>query len=203
MNKRIQQAIDDLKNGKPIVVVDAIDREWEGDIVLSAEKASKESLIFTINCSKGLMCLPASGEILDKLEIPLMVENSTDPLETPFTVSVDGINTGTGMSVDDRMKTIQIMLDPNSKPTDLKRPGHLFPLRARQGLLKERQGHTEASIELMKLANLKPIAIICEIMNEFGQMRKGEDLEQYTKIYNLSFISIEEIYEAVYGSTDK
>ena len=199
MNFRIKQAIEDLKNGKPIVVVDSIDREWEGDIVLSAETVTKENLIFTINHAKGLMCLPTTGEILDRLEIPLMVEKTSDPLETPFTVSIDGIDTGTGMSVEDRLKTIKILLNENSKPTDLKKPGHLFPLRAKKGLLKERQGHTEASIELMKLANLKLVAIICEIMNEFGEMRKGNELEQFAKIYNLTFISVEEIYKTVYG----
>ena len=200
MNERIKQALIDLKNGKPVIVVDDPTREWEGDIVLAAETATKESLIFTMNYAKGLMCLPMTGEILDRLEVPMMVTHSTDPLETPFTVSVDGINTGTGMSVSDRMDTINVFLDDNSKPSDLKRPGHLFPLRAKPGLLKERQGHTETSVELAKLCGLKPIAIICEIMNDDGTMKKGEQLELYAKVFNLTFISVEEVYEAVYNT---
>jgi 3,4-dihydroxy-2-butanone 4-phosphate synthase len=199
MNKKVEKALESLKKGRPIVVVDDENREWEGDLVLAAETATKESLIFTMNHARGLMCLPMEGAILDRLEIPMMVTHSTDPLETPFTVSVDGVNTTTGMSVNDRIATIQTILDPNSKPTDLIRPGHLFPLRAKPNLLKERQGHTEASVELVKLCGLTPVAIICEIMNEDGTMKKGEQLELYAKVFDLDFISVEEIYEAVYG----
>ena len=195
--ERLIQALEDLKSGRPIIVVDAMDREWEGDIVLSAEKATKESLVFTMLHARGLMCLPCESDSLERLQIPIMVEKTTDPLETPFTVSIDGMKTGTGMSVDDRMETIRVMLDENSKPEDLKRPGHLFPLRARKGLLEERQGHTEASVALMKLAGLKPVAVICEIMNDDGSMKKGEQLEMYAKVYNLTLISVEEIREAM------
>lgn len=194
-----KKALQDLIDGKPIIVVDDFDRENEGDLVMTAEKVSKETLIFAINNARGLMCLPCEGEILDRLEIPIMVPKTSDPLETPFTITVDHITTGTGMSVDDRIKTINGFTNDNSKPEDFKRPGHLFPLRARKGLLTERKGHTEASIELMKLINVKPIAVIIEIMNDNGTMSRLPDLEIFAKKHDLCIVSIEEIYETVYG----
>ncbi len=201
-NRNIQNAIDELRAGKPIVVIDEHDRENEGDIVLSAEKANKENLIFTINKAKGLMCVPCLGELLDKLEIPPMVTNNTDVNETPFAVSVDAVEgTTTGMAVTDRLSTIAVFLDEWGKPTDLNRPGHLFPLRAKPGLLKERRGHTEASVELMQLAGLKPIAIICEIMTDRGTMAKGGEINKFATENGLTLISIEEIYEEVYGES--
>ena len=197
--KKIEQIIEDIKNGKPIIVVDDYDREFEGDIVLSAEKANVENLIFCMKHAKGLMCLPVLQDTCDRLEIPMMHNNKNDKYGTPFTVSIDAIDgTTTGMSVYDRLKTISVLVDDNSKPAELAQPGHLFPLRAKPGLLQERRGHTEASIELMKASNLKPIAVIVEIMNEDGTMTKGEQLEKYARIYNLNIISVEEIYEAIY-----
>lgn len=200
MNK-IENAINDLKNGKAIVVVDDYDREFEGDLVFAAEKASEENLCFAMLHARGLMCLPCNGEILDRLKIPMMVEHTTDPFETPFTISIDGIKTTTGMSVTDRLNTISVLLGEHSKPEDLKRPGHLFPLRARKALLKERRGHTEASIELMKLCQFKEVAVIIEIMKPNGQMAKGVDLEEFAKTHQLSLISVEEIYDHVYNKS--
>ncbi len=201
-NRNLQNAIDELRAGKPIVVVDEHDRENEGDIVLSAEKANKENLIFTINKAKGLMCVPCLGELLDKLEIPPMVTNNTDVNETPFAVSVDAVKgTTTGMAVTDRLSTIGVFLDDWSKPTDLNRPGHLFPLRAKPGLLKERRGHTEASVELMQLAGLKPVAIICEIMTDRGTMAKGGEINKFVTENGLTLISIEELYEEIYDES--
>ena len=200
MIKNFDKALNDLKLGKAVIVVDAFERENEGDLVMCAETVTKETLVFGMLHARGLMCLPCEGNILDRLEIPIMVARTTDPLETPFTVSVDGITTGTGMSVDDRIKTIDIMLNPDSKPTDLKRPGHLFPLRARKNLLLERQGHTEASIELMKLIDAKQnMSVIIEIMNEDATMSRMPDLEVFAKKHDLQIISIEEIYKKVYG----
>jgi 3,4-dihydroxy-2-butanone 4-phosphate synthase len=200
--KKFEQVIEDIKNGKPVIVVDDYDREFEGDIVLSAEKATAENLIFAMRHAKGLMCLPCLQERIDRLDIPMMRTNKQDKFGTPFTVSIDAIEgTTTGMSVYDRLKTIEVFLDENSNPTQLAQPGHLFPLRALPGLLKDRRGHTEASVELMVASSLKPVAVIIEIMNEDGTMIKGADLERYAKIYNLTMISVEEIYDAIYNKS--
>ena len=155
-----------------------------------------------MNNAKGLMCLPCEGSILDNLELPPMVQDNTDPNETPFTVSIDALDgTTTGMSVYDRLKTISVLLDSKSEPKDLARPGHLFPLRARDGLLKERRGHTEGSIQLLKLAGMKPVAMIVEIMNNDGTMAKGGDLDKFAIEHGLTIISIEEVYEATYNES--
>ena len=201
-NRNIQDAIDELREGQPVIVVDEHDRENEGDIVIAGEAASADNLIFSINYVKGLMCIACAGEILDRLDVPLMVEYNTDKNETPFTVSVDAANgTTTGMSVNDRLTTIDVLVDDNSKPQDLNRPGHLFPLRAKDGLLKERRGHTEGSVALMKLAGLKPVAIISEIMTDEGTMAKGGQINKFATEHGLTLISIEEIYEEVYGES--
>ena len=200
--KKIEQVIDDVRNGRPVIVVDDYDREFEGDIVLAAEKANEYNLIFSMRHAKGLMCLPCLQERCDRLEIPMMETNNNDKFGTPFTVSIDATEgTTTGMSVYDRLKTISVFVDENSKPNQLAQPGHLFPLRARPGLLKERRGHTEGSVELCLLSGMKPVSVIIEIMNEDGTMTKGEQLEKFAKIYNLNIISIEEIYDAVYNKS--
>ena len=201
-NRKMQNVLDDIRNGKPIILVDEYDRENEGDIVIAAEKCDVDNLVFTMNNARGLMCIPCAGDILDRLQLPPMVQNSTDPNETPFTVSVDALEgVTTGMSVHDRLKTIAVLLDPDSKPNELARPGHLFPLRARDNLLKERRGHTEGSIQLMKLAGVKPAAMIVEIMNDDGTMSKGGDLDKFAHTHGLSIISIEEVYEATYNES--
>lgn len=194
-----EAALSDIKNGIPVIVVDSIKRENEGDIVIAAEKANKDNIVFGMFYARGLMCIPCLKELTDRLEIPMMVPKTNDPLETPFTVSIDGITTGTGMSVDDRLKTISILLDDNSKPEHVRKPGHLFPLRARNKLLLERQGHTEAAIELMHLTGHKPIAVIQELINPDGSMsRLGGQLEKFATKHKLHIISIEEIYQRVY-----
>ena len=195
----MEEALTDLALGKPIVVVDDFDRENEGDVVISGQMANVANLVFAMRHARGLMCLPTTKENLDRLGIPIMVEKTTDPLETPFTVSVDASTTTTGMSVHDRLKTIGVLLDENSKPEHLKRPGHLFPLRARKKLLQERQGHTEASIELMRLIGHKPVAVIIEIVNDNGLMAKGDDLAKFTKKHGLKMIEVQQIYDAVYN----
>jgi len=200
MKSKIEQIVEDIKNGKPIIVVDDYDREFEGDIVIAAEMANEFNLTFSMRHARGLMCLPCLQERCDRLDIPMMRTNNNDKYGTPFTVSIDAIDgTTTGMSVFDRLKTISVFLDENSEPKELAQPGHLFPLRARPGLLKERRGHTEGSIEIVKYCGFKPVAVIIEIMNEDGTMTKGEQLEKYAKIYNLNIISIEEIYEEIYN----
>jgi len=142
------------------------------------------------------MCISCAGHILDKLEIPMMVENSTDPLETAFTISVDAKNgTTTGVSISDRLKTIKVFVSPTGKPEHLIRPGHMFPLRARDGLLKDRSGHTEASVTLMKMAGLKEVAVISEVMNNDGTMARLPDLEKLAIEHHLRVVSIADIKE--------
>ena len=199
---KMKNVLDDIRMGRPIILVDEYDRENEGDIVIAAEKATVENLVFTMNHARGLMCIPAADHILKRLDIPPMVVSNTDKNQTPFTVSVDAIEgTTTGMSVHDRLKTISVLLDKNSKPTDLARPGHLFPLRAKDGLLKQRRGHTEGSLELLKLAGLQPMAIICEIMNLDGTMARGADLDKFAHIHGISIVSMEEVYEFAYNES--
>jgi len=201
-NRKFQSALEDLRSGKPIILVDEYDRENEGDIIIAAEKCTIENLVFTMNYARGLMCVPCEGRLLDRMEIPPMVVTNTDKNETPFTVSIDARDgTTTGMSVHDRLTTLSVLIDPNSTPEMLTRPGHLFPLRARDGLLKERRGHTEGSIQLMHLAGLRPAAMICEIMNTDGTMTKGGDLNKFAVDHGLSMISIEEVYEATYNES--
>ena len=191
--------LSDIKSGKPVLVVDDYDRENEGDIVIAEEKANKDTVAFAMRYARGLMCLPCNGKILDRLKLPPMVKRSTDRNQTPFTVSVDATEgTTTGMSVFDRLKTIGVFLDPKSKPKQLSRPGHLFPLRPRDELLKVRRGHTESSIELVRAAKLKEIAVIVEVINDDGTMAKGRDLEKFCKRHGMNIISVQEIYDAVY-----
>lgn len=198
--KDISTVIKDIQQGKPVIIVDDADREFEGDLTIAAQKANKYNLNFMQKHGRGLMCIPCMQSRLDQLKIPMMIENQTDKYETPFTFSVDSSSAETGVSIDDRLKVVDTFIDYNSKPEELVSPGHLFPLRARQGLLKERQGHTEASVELVKFAGLEPISIIIEIMNDDGSMTKGQQLIDFAKTYFLSIISVKEIYNAVYNS---
>ena len=198
----VDQIVSDIRRGKPVIVVDDYTRENEADLVISANRANEYNLTFCLRHAGGLMCIPCMQDTLDRLDIPMMNSNSRDPLETPFATSVDAVHgTTTGMSVDDRLKTIQTLVNPGSGPEELTQPGHLFPLRAKNGLLKERRGHTESSIELMKIANEPDVAVIIEIMNENGQMVRGVDLVTFANIYDLNMISVQEIYEARYGNS--
>jgi 3,4-dihydroxy-2-butanone 4-phosphate synthase len=196
----VMQAVEDLRKGKPIVMVDDYDREFEGDIVLAAETASEENLLFAMRHARGLMCIPCTQEKLDQFDIPMMNSNGGDELGTPFATSIDAVEGATtGMSVSDRLATINTFLSNDSKPSALAQPGHLFPLRARTGLLTERRGHTEGCVEILRLAGLREVGVIIEIMDEFGKMIKGDALKQFAKIYNLTFVSIEELYDEVYN----
>lgn len=195
----IKEVIRDIKSGIPVIVVDSADRENEGDLVIAAQKADVDNISFCMRYARGLMCIPCDGKILDRLKIPMMVKKTEDPLETPFTISVDATTTSSGMSVYDRLRTIRVFLNKNSTARQLQRPGHMFPLRPRNKLLKERQGHTEASIVLMKLAQLKEVAIIVEIINDNGTMARGGDLKLFAKKHNLKIISIDEIIKAFYN----
>ena len=160
----IEQAIEDIKNGKMLVVVDDEDRENEGDIIVAAEKLMPEHMNFMATHARGLICTPIAGSRLDELEIGQMVENNTDNHETAFTVTIDAKNTTTGVSAYERDVTIRLAADPMSKPEDFVRPGHIFPLIAKKGGVLSRTGHTEGSVDLCKLAGLTQAAVICEIV---------------------------------------
>lgn len=194
--KRITAALEDIRNGKPIIVVDSYDRENEGDLMIAAEKATPTTLAFISREARGIMCIPTPKFMLDRLGIPMSPSNNNDKFSTPFTVSIDARDDiTTGVGVDDRMVTIGLVLDENTKPEQLAYPGHMFPLRPRTGLLKERQGHTEASVQLCMMAGTKPVAIICEIMNHDGSMARVPDLVPYAEKWGLTMISIDEVIE--------
>jgi 3,4-dihydroxy 2-butanone 4-phosphate synthase / GTP cyclohydrolase II len=196
LHEKINTILKDIELGKPIVVVDSYDRENEGDLMIAAERASAETLAFIAKEARGIMCIPTARTILDRLEIPMSPSNNNDKFSTPFTVSIDARDgVTTGVSVEDRMVTIGLVLDESTQPQELAYPGHLFPLRPRQGLLKDRQGHTEASVQLALMAGLKPVAIICEIMNDDGSMARVPDLEIYAEKFQLNMISIDEVIE--------
>ena len=193
MNKVIK-AIEDIKNGKMVIVVDHEDRENEGDFIISAEKATAENINFMMKYGRGLICMPITNECAKRLELDPMVSSNTSMHETNFTVSVDAIkNATTGISAQDRWQTVQIILDKKSIPEDLGRPGHLFPIVGKDGGVLQRAGHTEASMDLCRLANLDPSALIVEIVDEDGSMARGEKLVEIAKKYNLSIISVQDL----------
>lgn len=191
----IQEAIDDVRAGKVIIVVDDEDRENEGDFVAAAEKVSPEMINFMAKFGRGLICSPLTEGRCKNLNLNSMVGNNTDPLETAFTVSVDlrGKGVTTGISASDRAKTIQALCDENTKPHELNRPGHIFPLIAKEGGVLRRTGHTEASIDFARLAGLKPAGVICEIMNEDGTMARLPQLVEVAKEHDLKLVSIEDL----------
>ncbi len=189
----IPEAIEDIKNGKMIIVVDDENRENEGDIIVAAEKATPDAINFMATHAKGLICMPASREILDKLKIPQMVEHNTDNHETAFTVSIDYKDTTTGISAFERSKTITMAASDNVKGSDFRRPGHIFPLAAKPGGVLERTGHTEAAVDLAKLAGLKPAGAICEIMKDDGTMARVPDLLEFSKKFGIKIITIEDL----------
>jgi 3,4-dihydroxy 2-butanone 4-phosphate synthase/GTP cyclohydrolase II len=194
----VEEALQDLRAGKLLVIVDDKERENEGDLVIAAEYATKEKVNFLIKKGGGLVCVPMKKERLERLSIPLMVENkeNTESTKCKFTVSVDyKEETTTGISASDRAATIQALTDEKTRPEDFARPGHIFPLQYEEGGIKRRAGHTEAAIDLCELAGLKPVAVICEILNEEGDAMKVEELQNFSEKHNLHMISIEELKE--------
>ena len=189
----IEEAIEDIRAGKIVVVVDDEDRENEGDLIMAAEKVTTEAVNFMATHGRGLICMPIYGERLDQLALPAMVSNNTDPHCTAFTVSVDAKECSTGISAVERALTIQKILDPATQPEDLRRPGHIFPLRAKEGGVLVRTGHTEASVDLSRLAGLKPAAVICEIMKDDGTMARVPELIEFCKVHNLKLITIADL----------
>jgi len=189
----IDEALAELRAGRPIVVVDDPDRENEGDLILAAEKVTPEAINFMLKHARGLICVPMEGQRLDELEIPLMTEHNTEPLETAFTISVDDRENHTGISAEERARTVRRLVDPQARPADLVRPGHIFPLRAREGGVLARAGHTEAAVDLAKLAGLYPAGVICEIMNEDGTMARLPDLLAFSRQHGLKIITIADL----------
>ena len=190
----IEEAIEDLKNGKFLIIVDDANRENEGDLVVAGDHATPESINFMTKYARGLLCMPASGEYLDKLNIPLLGQLNTSTHQTAFTVSIDySINTSTGISAQDRSATIKAVIDSASTPEDFARPGHTFPLRARHGGVLVRPGHTEASVDMAKMAGLSPVAAICEIMSEDGSMARFPELQKFSEKHNVKIVSIPQL----------
>ena len=191
---RIEDIIDDVREGRMIIIVDDEDRENEGDIMVAAEKATPEAITFMARYACGLICLSLTEERVKHLDLPLMVQENTSQYNTAFTVSIEakeGVTTG--ISAYDRAKTIQVAIDDESTADDLAKPGHIFPLMARNGGVLVRVGHTEASLDLAKLAGLKPSGVICEIMKEDGTMARLPDLEIFAEQHGLKIVSIADL----------
>jgi 3,4-dihydroxy 2-butanone 4-phosphate synthase / GTP cyclohydrolase II len=192
----ISTALSDFAAGKMVVVVDDENRENEGDLICAAETVTAANINFMAVNARGLICLAMMGHQLDRLDLPLMVTNNTDPNQTAFTVSIDAshkLGVTTGISADDRARTIHLAIDPNTRPEDLRRPGHIFPLRAQDGGVLKRAGHTEAAVDLARLAGLAPAGVICEIQNPDGSMARLPDLIAYAHTHDLKIISIADL----------
>ncbi len=187
----IDEAIKDIKEGKFVIIVDDEDRENEGDLAIAAEKVTTEAVNFMVKHARGLVCMPVKGERLDELEIPMMVSHNTSKFTTAFTVSIEAKHgVTTGISAKDRAETIKAVLNPETKPSDIARPGHIFPLRAREGGVLVRAGHTEAIVDLAKMAGLYPAGVICEIMSEDGSMAKLPELKEIADKFGIKIVSI-------------
>lgn len=195
MFDQIEEAIEDLKKGKIVIVCDDEDRENEGDFIALADFATREVINFMATNGRGLICTPIEEELAEKLELAPMVAKNTDNHETAFTVSIDYQTTTTGISAYERSLTVLKMIDPSSRPTDFRRPGHVFPLIARKGGVLRRAGHTEAAVDLARLAGGKPAGVICEIMNEDGTMARVPELRKIADQFNLKLITIKDLIQ--------
>jgi len=192
----IEEAIEAFKRGEFLIIVDDEERENEGDLVIAAEKVTPEAINFMLKHGRGLVCLAIIGQRLDELNIPPMVSNNTDPFGSAFAISVDAhpkFGVTTGISAHDRATTIKVIIDPNTKPSDLTRPGYIFPLRYREGGVLRRAGHTEAAVDMAKLAGLYPAAVICEILREDGSMARLPDLERFSDEHGIKLITIADL----------
>ncbi|MBI2873998.1 MAG: bifunctional 3,4-dihydroxy-2-butanone-4-phosphate synthase/GTP cyclohydrolase II [Firmicutes bacterium] len=190
----IDEAVNEIRYGRMIIVVDDEDRENEGDLVMAAGKVTPEAINFMARHGRGLICLPLTGERLDELRLPLMVNQSTDAMNTAFAVSIDAKDgIATGISAADRAETIRIAVDPRSKPEDLATPGHVFPLRAKSGGVLRRAGHTEAAVDLARLAGLYPAGVICEILKDDGTMARVPELTSFAAEHGLAIITIADL----------
>ena len=190
----IKSAIEDFKKGKFVIVIDDKHRENEADLVLAAEKVSPEKINFMIKYARGLVCVPMLGKRLDELKLPLMARINTEFTKCAFTISVDAKKgTTTGISAFDRAKTIKALINGKTKPNDLAKPGHIFPLRCDKRGLSKRPGHTEAAVELAKLAKLYPAGVICEIIGENGRLAKMAELKRFAEKRNLKIVRIRDL----------
>lgn len=189
----IEEAIEDIREGKIVIVVDDPDRENEGDLLMAAEKVTPETINFMAKYGRGLICMPMESQIVSKLSLNPMVQNNTDNHQTAFTVSIDHVDTTTGISAYERALTIQKAIEDDAKPEYFRRPGHIFPLEAREGGVLTRIGHTEAGVDLPKLAGLKPAGVICEIMGDDGEMSRTPELMEFAKVHNLKIITIADL----------
>ena len=191
----IKEALEDLRRGKIILVTDDEDRENEGDFICAAQFATTENINFMATHGKGLICMPMSEEYVEKLKLPQMVENNTDNHETAFTVSIDHLTTTTGISAVERSITALACVKKDAKPEDFRRPGHMFPLKAKKNGVLERNGHTEATVDLCRLAGLKECGLCCEIMREDGTMMRTEELSKLAQQYQMKFITIKDLQD--------
>ncbi len=192
----IEEIVEDIKNGKVVIVCDDEDRENEGDLTMAAELVTADDINFMATHARGLICLPMAGEIIDRLEIPEMVQHNASRMGTAFTASIeakDGITTG--ISAADRAHTCQVAVDDDTGPDDLVMPGHVFPLRARPGGVLQRAGQTEAAVDLARLAGFKPAGVICEVMKEDGTMARVPDLEKFSKVHGVKMVTVAQIIE--------
>ena len=193
---KIEEAIEDFKIGKPIIVADDEDRENEGDVIVSAQMVTPQIVNFLATEARGLICLAISGEIADKLELPQMINQNTEGMKTAFTVSIDAdekYGVTTGISAFDRAKTVEVAIAPDAIPSDLRRPGHLFPCVAKNGGVLERTGHTEAVVDLAKICNHRPAGLMCEVMAPDGHMARRDYLREFADKFGLKFITVSEL----------
>ena len=191
---RIEDALEALRAGRMVIVVDDEDRENEGDLTIAAEKVTPEAINFMARCGRGLICLAMTPERLDELEVPLMVSQNTARFETAFCVSIEAKNgTSTGISAADRSATVRAAIDPATRPSDLARPGHIFPLRARSGGVMVRAGQTEAAVDLARIAGLYAAGVICEIMNDDGTMARVPHLAKFAARHGLLMITVADL----------
>ncbi|MBO2519161.1 bifunctional 3,4-dihydroxy-2-butanone-4-phosphate synthase/GTP cyclohydrolase II [Limnochorda sp.] len=191
--ERVEKALEALRAGRMIIVVDDEDRENEGDLVMAAEKATPEAINFMTRYGRGLVCVPMTAERAAELQLPLMVDQGEESMGTAFTVSVDARGVRTGISAAERARTVQLLADPATRPEDLIRPGHIFPLKAKAGGVLRRAGHTEAAVDLMRLAGLQPVGVICEIMNPDGTMARRPELEVFAQEHGLVLLSVRDV----------
>jgi 3,4-dihydroxy 2-butanone 4-phosphate synthase/GTP cyclohydrolase II len=189
----IEDVVAAFARGEIVVVVDDEDRENEGDLIMAAQFATTERVAFMVRHTSGVLCVPMTGERLDELALPLMVTASTDSMGTAYTITVDARGSGTGISARDRALTVRTLADPSTEPGDLRRPGHIFPLRAREGGVLTRAGHTEAGVDLATLAGLKPVALLAEVVNEDGSMSRLPDLVRFAQRHDLLLTSIADL----------
>jgi 3,4-dihydroxy 2-butanone 4-phosphate synthase / GTP cyclohydrolase II len=190
----IDKAIEDISNGRMVVVVDDEERENEGDLIVAAEKATSEHIAFMVRHCSGIICVPMEARRLEQLHLPLMAPNSSDPMGTAFTISVDAHEgTTTGISANDRAETVRVLIDPDSQPRDLARPGHVFPLRYTEGGVLRRAGHTEAAVDLARLAGLYPAGVLCEVVKEDGTVARLPELTEFAEEHDLTIISIADL----------